>query len=87
MTPLAARRVAEQVELGERLAAIGFVVAAQAVELRLGAGAPALGAPLRPVFDAVRTVVPDLAPGTTVTPDLEPLIALIRAGRLAPELS
>ena len=87
MTPLAARRLAEQVELGERLAAIGFVVAAQAVELRLGSGAPTLGAPLRPVFDAVRTVVPDLAPGTTVTPDLEPLIALIRAGRLAPDLS
>ena len=87
MTPLAARRLAEQVELGERLAAIGFVVAAQAVELRLGGEAPTLGAPLRRAFDTIRTVVPDLAPGTTVTPDLEPLIALIRAGRLAPDLS
>jgi histidine ammonia-lyase len=84
MTPLAARRVAEQVELGERLAAIGLVVAAQAVELRLGSGAPTLGAPLRPVFDAVRTVVPNLAPGTTVAPDLEPLRALIRGGRFVP---
>ena len=83
--PLAARRLAEQVELGERLAAIGFVVAAQAVELRLGGGAPTLGAPLRPLFDAVRSVVPDLAPGTTVTPDLEPLIALIRGGRFVPD--
>ena len=86
MTPLAARRLAEQVELGERLAAIGFVVAAQAVELRLGSGAPTLGAPLRRAFDAVRTVVPDLAPGTTVTPDLEPLIALIRGGRSSSRL-
>ena len=42
MAPLAARRLAEMVELGERLAAIGFTVAAQAIDLRepsaVGAG-------------------------------------------------
>ena len=42
MAPLAARRLAEMVELGERIVAIELAVAAQAVELRrrraLGAG-------------------------------------------------
>src|SRR5262249_56385124 len=34
LAPLAARRLAEQVELGERLAAVGFVGSAQALHLR-----------------------------------------------------
>ena len=41
LAPLAARRLAQMVELGERLAAIELVVAAQAIDLR---GRPKLGA-------------------------------------------
>src|SRR4029077_10243010 len=40
LAPLGARRLAEMVELGERLAAIELVVAAQAIDLR---GRPQLG--------------------------------------------
>jgi histidine ammonia-lyase len=40
MAPLAARRLAEMVELGERFAAVGFTVVAQAIELR---DPPAMG--------------------------------------------
>ena len=85
MTPLAARRLAEQVELGEHLAAIGFVVAAQAVELRLGSGAPDARRAAAPRCRRRPHGVPYLAPGTTVAPDLEPLIALIRGGRFVPD--
>src|SRR5206468_11782515 len=38
LAPLAARRLAEMVELGERIVTIELVVAAQAVELRQPAG-------------------------------------------------
>jgi histidine ammonia-lyase len=78
MAPLAARRVAEMVALGDRIVALELAVAAQAAELRglrLGRGTAA-------AVSAVRTVVPFLDDGDTV-PDIEPLVALVRRGVLA----
>ncbi len=78
--PLAARRLAEQVELGRRLAAIELVVAAQACDLRgvrSGRGTEAARA-------AVRAVVPRLGADGQVA-DVEPLVELVRAGAFMPE--
>ena len=77
MAPLAARRLAEMVELGERIVALELVVAAQAVELRAPA---ALGAGPRRAFELVRERVPFIAAGTTLPADLEPVVDLVRAG-------
>jgi len=77
MAPLGARRLAEMVELGERIVAIELVVAAQAVELRrptrLGAGT------LR-VLELIRERVPFTSEGTTLPSDLEPVRELVRSG-------
>jgi histidine ammonia-lyase len=77
MAPLAARRLAEMVELGERIVAIELVVAAQAVDLRkptrLGAGA-------QRAYELVRTQVPFTGEGETIAPDLDPVRALVRTG-------
>lgn len=77
MAPLAARRVAEMVALGERIVALELVVAAQAVELRSG---HRLGRGTRRAFDRVRELVPFTAAGETVHPDLEPVRDLVRSG-------
>jgi histidine ammonia-lyase len=77
MAPLAARRLAEMVALGERIVALELVVAAQAVELRPG---HRLGAGTRRAFERVRERVPFTAAGTTLAPDLEPVRDLVRAG-------
>ena len=77
MAPLAARRVAEMVALGDRIVALELAVAAQAAELRglrLGRGTAA-------AVEAVRTAVPFLDDSDTV-PDIEPLVALVRQGVL-----
>ena len=79
MAPLAARRLAEQVSLGRRVAAVGLLVAAQACDLRgarLGAGAAVAHA-------AVRERVPFVAAGDPL-PDLEPLVAFVAGGTLGP---
>ena len=78
MAPLAARRLAEMVELGERIVAIELVVAAQAVDVR--GGTERLGVETRRTFDLVRERLPFVAPGGTVAPDLEPVRALVRSG-------
>jgi histidine ammonia-lyase len=78
MAPLAARRLAEQVALGERVVALELGVAAQAAELRghrLGRGTAAAVA-------AVRETLPFLAPDDTVA-DAETLVDAVRHGRLA----
>jgi histidine ammonia-lyase len=77
MAPLAARRLAEMVELGERIVAIELVVAAQAVELRRPS---ALGSGTQHAFEQVREVVPFVAAGETLAPDLEPVRELVRFG-------
>lgn len=68
--PLAARRLAEQVDIGRRIAALELVVAAQAVDLR---GREPLGHGTELAHAVVRAQVPALAPGMTV-PDVEPLV-------------
>ena len=71
--PLAARRLAEQVELGHRIAAIELAVAAQAVEVR--GTRPGRGSAAS--IELVRRHVPFLRMGDHV-PDVEPLAAAIR---------
>jgi histidine ammonia-lyase len=77
LAPLAARRLAQMVELGERLLAIELVVASQAVDLR---GRPKLGAATSRAYDAVRALVPVTSKGEPPPQDLEPVRQLVRAG-------
>jgi histidine ammonia-lyase len=79
MAPLAARRLREMVELGERLASIGLVIAAQAVDLRRP---ERLGAGTARAHELVRERVPFMDEGDRVARDLEPLRELVRSGAL-----
>jgi histidine ammonia-lyase len=79
LAPLAARRLAQMVELGERLAAIELVVAAQAIDLR---GQPLLGAATGRTYDAVRVVIPATSKGDPPPQDLEPVRRLVRDGAI-----
>jgi histidine ammonia-lyase len=74
--PLAARRLAEMVVLGERLAAMELVVAAQAIDLR--ASGP-LGKGTGQAHRAVRGLVPFMASGDPVPRDFEAVRALLRS--------
>jgi histidine ammonia-lyase len=79
MAPLAARRLAEMVALGERAVAVELATSGQAADLRgtrLGVGTAA-------ALTVVRSAVPFLEAGDLVAPDLEPLVDLVRSGRLA----
>jgi len=76
MAPLAARRLAETVALGERVVAIELVVAAQAAELR---GA-ALGRGTAAARDAVRAVIPFVGAGDLVHQDLGAVVEAVGAG-------
>jgi histidine ammonia-lyase len=80
LAPLGARRLAQMVELGERLAAVELVVAAQAVDLR---GRPQLGAGTGAAFALVRSVVPSTGRGEPPPQDLEPVRQLVRSGELS----
>jgi histidine ammonia-lyase len=80
MAPLAARRLAEMVDLGARVAAIELVIAAQAADLR---GPPRLGAGAGRAYERVRQHVPFTGAGEALAPDLEPVVELVRAGGLA----
>jgi histidine ammonia-lyase len=77
MAPLSARRLAEMVGLGERLAAVGLTIAAQALELR---DPPALGAGTKRALDLVRERVPFMGEGDPLPADLEPVRDLILSG-------
>jgi histidine ammonia-lyase len=77
LAPLSARRLAEMVELGERLAAIELVVAAQAIDLR---GRPQLGSATEALFRKVRALIPATARGEPPAQDLEPVRELVRNG-------
>jgi histidine ammonia-lyase len=83
MAPLAARRLAEQVEFGHRILAIDLLCAAQAVDLR---GPPTLGAVTGQAHELVRRLIPFIAAGTPHPADLEPLTGLVRSGALADRL-
>ena len=77
MAPLAARRLAEMVDLGERLAAIGLTIASQALELR---DPPAVGTGTKRAFELVRGRVPFMGEGDPLPADLDPLRELIVSG-------
>ncbi|MFN8188784.1 MAG: aromatic amino acid lyase, partial [Gaiellales bacterium] len=77
MAPLAARRLAEMVALGDRIVAIELVLAAQAIDLR---SAFPLGGGTGAAYAAVRELVPFTAEEATIPQDLEPVVALVRAG-------
>jgi histidine ammonia-lyase len=79
MAPLSARRLADMVDLGERLAAIGLIVAAQAVDLR---SPSALGAGTRRAHELVRSRVPFMNEGDPIPFDLDPVRDLVRSGSL-----
>jgi histidine ammonia-lyase len=79
LAPLGARRLAEQVELGARALAIELVIAAQAIDLRK---VQPLGVGTRPAYALVRELVPFTGEGEPLPQDLEPLVQLLRSGRL-----
>jgi histidine ammonia-lyase len=79
MAPLAARRLAEMVELGARVLAIELTIAAQAVDLR---GRPALGSGTGHAYELVRERIPFTDAGEALPGDLEPLVELVRSGAL-----
>jgi histidine ammonia-lyase len=75
--PLGARRLAEQADLGARVAAIELLVAAQAADLR---GERPLGRGTTAAHARLRELVPALRAGDAVPQDLEPVVDLVRAG-------
>ena len=79
MAPLAARRLAEMVELGTRVVAIELAIAAQAVDLREPA---ALGAGAGRAYGLVRELIPFTDAGESISPDLDPVAELVRSGAL-----
>ena len=81
MAPLSARRLADMTALSARVAAIEFVVAAQAIDLR----APGqLGLGTGRAYRMVRELVPFTQADGTLPADLEPLIELVTRGTLTP---
>ncbi len=77
MAPLAARRLAEMVELARLVVATELVVAAQSVELR---GLAPLGRGTRAIMASVRERYPFLEDGDLAGNDLEPVVELVRTG-------
>jgi histidine ammonia-lyase len=81
MAPLSARRLADMIALSARVAAIEFVVAAQAIDLR----APGrLGLGTGRVYRMIRELVPFTQADGTLPADLEPLVELVTRGTLTP---
>jgi histidine ammonia-lyase len=81
MAPLSARRLADMVQLCARVAAIEFVVAAQAIDLR----APGqLGLGTGRAYRMIRELVPFTQADGLLPADLEPLIELVTRGTLTP---
>jgi histidine ammonia-lyase len=81
LAPLAARRLADMIELGERLVAIELVIACQAVDLRK---AEPLGAGTRRAYELVRKAIPFMGEGDPLPADLDPVRELVRSGELSP---
>jgi histidine ammonia-lyase len=83
MAPLSARRLADMVQLCARVAAIEFVVAAQAIDLR----APGeLGLGTGRAYRMIRELVPFTQADGTLPADLEPLVELVIRGTLTPAI-
>ncbi|HEY3612343.1 MAG TPA: aromatic amino acid lyase [Gaiellales bacterium] len=83
--PLAARRLAEQVELGTRIAAIELICAGEAIEIRraLGQAVDPLGEGARQTLALLRRHLEPVGPLGDVPTELEPLLADLRGGALA----
>jgi histidine ammonia-lyase len=91
MAPLSARRLADMIGLCARVAAIEFVVAAQAIDLRArsvnGRGASGLGelgAGTGRAYRMIRELVPFTQADGTFPADLEPVVDLVTRGDLTP---
>ena len=80
MAPLAARRLADMVGLGEQILAVPLLVAAQAVELR---GGHPLGRGTRRLLGLTRERIPFMSEGDPLPPDIEPLRELVGSGELS----
>lgn len=78
MAPLAARRLAEMVSLGERIVAVELLVACQAIDLR----GNRLGAGTQRAYDLVRERLPFKTESDPIPASLEPLRELVRSGEL-----
>ena len=74
LAPLSARRLAEQIELGERLVAVGLTVAAQAIDLR---GKPHLGEGSGTAYERLRELIP-VTGAYDAPPNAELLLELVR---------
>ena len=77
LTALSARRLAEMVQLGEYVAAMELVVAAQAIDLREPA---TLGRGTDAAYRLVRGVIPPLLAGEAVPIEIDAVISLVRSG-------
>jgi histidine ammonia-lyase len=87
MAPLSARRLADMVQLCARVAAIEFVVAAQAIDLRalcVPNGPEQLGLGTGRAYRMIRELVPFTQADGTLPADLEPLVELVTRGTLTP---
>ncbi|MDQ1681140.1 MAG: histidine ammonia-lyase [Frankiaceae bacterium] len=81
MAPLGARRLAEMVSLGSRLAAVELAVAAQAVDLR---GVQPLGRGTGAAHSRTREMVAFVGPGEVFSNDLDELAEWVAAGMPRP---
>jgi len=81
MAPLSARRLADMIALCARVAAIEFVVAAQAIDLREPGQ---LGLGTGRAYRMIRELVPFTQADGTLPADLEPLVELVTRGTLTP---
>ena len=79
MAPLAARRLSEEVALGEELLALGLVVAAQGVDVR---GCAPLGRGTARAHRQVRERYAFVGAGDSIGPDRDGVVALVRSGAL-----
>jgi histidine ammonia-lyase len=77
--PLSARRLAEQVALGEAIVAVELVVAAQAVDVR---GTWPLGRGTGEAYHKVRGVLPVMKAGDTPPVDVDLVRALVADGAI-----
>src|SRR6185312_12972098 len=87
MAPLSARRLADMIALSARVAAIEFVVAAQAIDLRalcVPDGRGQLGLGTGRAYRMIRELVPFTQADGTLPADLEPLVELVTRGTLTP---
>jgi histidine ammonia-lyase len=84
-TPVAARRLDQQVDLAAHVAATELYVAAQAVDLR--ARAAELGRGTASAYAMVRRFAPALEDGQAGMPDLGPLVAAVMQGHGDGEVS